>query len=323
MSARLPGGHERQFVRGQRPDRARRHDDRDALGVALVDVAQQPSVDLRVAAGPPGGRALDAAHRTTTGRDEQCLVRPRAAIPQLQSARLVVDRDGGVGDELGAHVLGEPGQRDAIGVAEGERLRHRQGPIGEVGVRSNEGEADAIARHRAKAEERLQARHPTADDHDVHALDATPVRSGLPCGGEYGRSCVRASRSRPEVHLSHRSNWLRAGVLGANDGIVSTASLVLGVAASGASGGAIIVAGIAGLVAGALSMAAGEYVSVSSQRDAERADMRMEARELRRDPPGELRELAGIYEQRGLPPALAQRGRDVAVAPRRAASARP
>jgi vacuolar iron transporter family protein len=117
---------------------------------------------------------------------------------------------------------------------------------------------------------------------------------------------VRASRSRPEVHLSHRSNWLRAGVLGANDGIVSTASLVLGVAASGASGASIVVAGIAGLVSGALSMAAGEYVSVSSQRDAERADMRMEARELRRDPPGELRELAGIYEQRGLSPALAQ-----------------
>ena len=116
---------------------------------------------------------------------------------------------------------------------------------------------------------------------------------------------MRASRARPEVHLSHRSNWLRAGVLGANDGILSTASLVLGVAASGASGAAIVVAGAAGLVAGALSMAAGEYVSVSSQRDAEQADMRLEARELDRDPPGELRELAGIYEQRGLPPALA------------------
>jgi VIT1/CCC1 family predicted Fe2+/Mn2+ transporter len=94
-------------------------------------------------------------------------------------------------------------------------------------------------------------------------------------------------------------------VLGANDGILSTASLVLGVAASGASGAAIVTAGIAGLVAGALSMAAGEYVSVSSQRDAERADIRMEERELRRDPQGELRELAGLYEQRGLPPALA------------------
>jgi VIT1/CCC1 family predicted Fe2+/Mn2+ transporter len=111
--------------------------------------------------------------------------------------------------------------------------------------------------------------------------------------------------SRPEVHLSHRSNWLRAAVLGANDGILSTASLVLGVAASGASSAAIVTAGIAGLVGGALSMAAGEYVSVSSQRDAEQADIRLEERELRRDPPGELRELAGLYEQRGLPPALA------------------
>jgi VIT1/CCC1 family predicted Fe2+/Mn2+ transporter len=107
------------------------------------------------------------------------------------------------------------------------------------------------------------------------------------------------------VHLSHRSNWLRAAVLGANDGILSTASLVIGVAASGASNGAIVTAGVAGLVAGALSMAAGEYVSVSSQRDAEQADLRLERRELRQDPDGELLELAGIYERRGLSPALA------------------
>jgi VIT1/CCC1 family predicted Fe2+/Mn2+ transporter len=116
---------------------------------------------------------------------------------------------------------------------------------------------------------------------------------------------VSASTIDPQVHLSHRANWLRASVLGANDGIVSTASLVLGVAASGASSTAIVTAGIAGLVAGALSMAAGEYVSVSSQRDAEQADIRLEERELRSDPQGELRELAGLYEQRGLPPALA------------------
>jgi VIT1/CCC1 family predicted Fe2+/Mn2+ transporter len=116
---------------------------------------------------------------------------------------------------------------------------------------------------------------------------------------------VRSRAPRAEVHLSHRSNWLRAAVLGANDGIVSTASLVLGVAASGASGAAIVTAGIAGLVAGALSMAAGEYVSVSSQRDAEQADIRLEERELRRHPDSELRELTGIYEQRGLPPELA------------------
>ena len=128
---------------------------------------------------------------------------------------------------------------------------------------------------------------------------------------EYRRSGVRAPLVGPEVHLSQRSDWLRAAVLGANDGILSTASLVLGVAASGASGAAIVTAGIAGLVAGAMSMAAGEYVSVSSQRDAEQADIRLEERELRRDPVGELRELAGVYEQRGLPPALAT---EVAVA---------
>jgi VIT1/CCC1 family predicted Fe2+/Mn2+ transporter len=122
---------------------------------------------------------------------------------------------------------------------------------------------------------------------------------------------MRANAGRPEMHLSHRSNWLRAGVLGANDGILSTSSLVIGVAASGASRSAILTAGIAGLVGGALSMAAGEYVSVSSQRDAERADMQLEARELRADPVGELQELAGIYEQRGLRPDLA---REVAAA---------
>ena len=109
------------------------------------------------------------------------------------------------------------------------------------------------------------------------------------------------SARQSETHLSQRSNWLRAAVLGANDGILSTSSLVLGVAASGASATAVVTAGIAGLTAGGLSMAAGEYVSVSSQRDAEEADLRLEERELTIDPRGELRELAGIYEGRGLP----------------------
>jgi VIT1/CCC1 family predicted Fe2+/Mn2+ transporter len=108
-----------------------------------------------------------------------------------------------------------------------------------------------------------------------------------------------------EVHYSGRAGWLRAAVMGANDGILSTASLVLGVAASGASATAIVTAGIAGAVAGALSMAAGEYVSVSSQRDTELADLRIEARELEADPKGEHRELARIYERRGLSPELA------------------
>ncbi len=110
-----------------------------------------------------------------------------------------------------------------------------------------------------------------------------------------------------EGHLSHRGGWLRASVLGANDGILSTAGLVLGVAAAGASSSAIATAGLAGLVAGALSMAAGEFVSVSSQRDVEMADLRRERRELEEDPEGELLELAAIYEIRGLSPELAQR----------------
>lgn len=119
----------------------------------------------------------------------------------------------------------------------------------------------------------------------------------------------RRSTKQP-IHLSHRAGWLRAAVLGANDGIVSTASLVLGVAAAGGSAAAVVTAGIAGLVAGALSMAAGEYVSVSSQLDTELADLRVEERELADDPEGEIDELANIYEQRGLSKPLA---RQVAV----------
>jgi len=111
--------------------------------------------------------------------------------------------------------------------------------------------------------------------------------------------------SHEERHRTHRIGWLRAAVLGANDGIVSTASLVIGVAAAEAEHGAVLVAGVAGLVAGAMSMACGEYVSVSSQADTERADYEKEVRELAEDEPRELRELAGIYERRGLEPALA------------------
>ena len=108
-----------------------------------------------------------------------------------------------------------------------------------------------------------------------------------------------------ERHRTHRTGWLRAAVLGANDGIVSTASLVLGVAASGASTKAILVAGVAGLVAGAMSMAAGEYVSVSSQADTERADLARESQELAANPEQEYEELVSIYVKRGLDRALA------------------
>jgi vacuolar iron transporter family protein len=109
-----------------------------------------------------------------------------------------------------------------------------------------------------------------------------------------------------ESHRGHRTGWLRAAVLGANDGIVSTASLIVGVAAAGATTADIWVAGIAGLVAGAMSMAAGEYVSVSSQSDTERADLARERGELTESPDSELEELTGIYVHRGLDPALAR-----------------
>ena len=108
-----------------------------------------------------------------------------------------------------------------------------------------------------------------------------------------------------ERHRNHRIGWLRAAVLGANDGIVSTASLVLGVAAAGASAANILIAGIAGLVAGAMSMAAGEYVSVSSQADTESADLDRERRELVADPAHEHAEMAAIYVGRGLDARLA------------------
>jgi VIT1/CCC1 family predicted Fe2+/Mn2+ transporter len=110
-----------------------------------------------------------------------------------------------------------------------------------------------------------------------------------------------------ELHTTGRTGWLRAAVLGANDGIVSTSSLVLGVAAADSSRAALLTAGIAGLVAGSLSMAAGEYVSVSSQRDAELSDLERERRELAESPEAELAELAGIYEGRGLSSGLARR----------------
>lgn len=108
-----------------------------------------------------------------------------------------------------------------------------------------------------------------------------------------------------EPHKSHRAAWLRAAVLGVNDGVVSTASLMLGVASATTSDAAVLTAGIAGLSAGALSMAMGEYVSVSSQRDSEKADIAIETRSLANNPDEELTELAHIYESRGLEKKLA------------------
>ena len=120
--------------------------------------------------------------------------------------------------------------------------------------------------------------------------------------------------SHTEQHRTHRIGWLRAAVLGANDGILSTASLLVGVAASHAPRSAILIAGVAGLVAGAMSMAAGEYVSVSSQADTERADLERERKELEEDDEGERKELASIYVDRGLDPSLAKQVTDQLMA---------
>ena len=117
-----------------------------------------------------------------------------------------------------------------------------------------------------------------------------------------------------ERHRSARVGWLRASVLGANDGILSTASLVLGVAAAHATHGSVMVAGVAGLVAGAMSMAAGEYVSVHSQADTEKADLKLERAELKTDDAGEHKELAAIYVARGLDPKLAKQVADQLMA---------
>ncbi len=116
---------------------------------------------------------------------------------------------------------------------------------------------------------------------------------------------MKRARAHFERHRSGRVGWLRAAVLGANDGIVSTASLILGVAAAGAAPQTVLLTGVSGLIAGAMSMAAGEFISVHSQEDTEKADLTREKRELEQDPEGEQRELKAIYVSRGLDPSLA------------------
>ena len=139
--------------------------------------------------------------------------------------------------------------------------------------------------------------------------DKTPTLDGGMPGQDDGALAPlgrAVNTHHTEHHRIHRSGWLRAAVLGANDGIVSTASLIVGVAAAGAGRGSIILAGTAGLVAGAMSMAAGEYVSVKSQEDTERADLEMEAAALESNREGEEAELAAIYRNRGLDDSLAE-----------------
>jgi len=126
------------------------------------------------------------------------------------------------------------------------------------------------------------------------------------CSGG-GPQIVGMTRTHTEQHRSQRVGWLRAAVLGANDGVISVASLVVGVASAGSEPRQVLLSGVAGLAAGAMSMAAGEYVSVSSQADAERADLARERRELEREPDRELLELTDIYVNRGLDESLARR----------------
>jgi VIT1/CCC1 family predicted Fe2+/Mn2+ transporter len=146
---------------------------------------------------------------------------------------------------------------------------------------------------------------------DIAAADRVGLRNAEDgIDDEAARADSRGPAAHPgEPHvggLSSRLNWLRAGVLGANDGIVSVAGLVVGVAGATPERGPIFIAGVAGLTAGAVSMALGEYVSVSSQRDSELAQLATERRELSEDPDAELAELAGLYEAKGLTPATAR-----------------
>ena len=156
---------------------------------------------------------------------------------------------------------------------------------------------------RATAPANVRLRQERADD--VHnpaerhlLVPSTRIR--------YRQRTLKSPSHHTERHNTHRIGWLRAAVLGANDGVLSTSSLVIGIAASNVTHGAILVSGVAGLVAGSMSMAAGEYVSVSSQSDTEKADTDVERRELAEDEVGERAELAAIYRRRGLGAALAK-----------------
>src|SRR6185503_4787659 len=170
------------------------------------------------------------------------------------------------------------------------------------------GHADRPVRPRMRGRRRCRG---PVDGRDGRAPPARPplITATRPAaGGDLWHSRLMRNyrfRHHREAHLSGRAGWLRAMVLGSNDAIVSTASLMLGVAASSASRQSVLVAGVAGLVAGSMSMAAGEFVSVSSQRDAEDADIERERRELGAEPQAELSELAKIYEKRGLDSELA------------------
>src|SRR5215211_3440646 len=273
-----------------------------------------------------------ASSRSTSSRVRMPIGRP----PQVDhrdpvDAGLVHGQDGfgqrrvGTGgDRLGGHQLADlvAGQLVLVAV---ERPGGLDGPVRQDGPEQvAQRHHTHHRRHRASRLEQVPAaatavmaerpvpgrdRRPTrrrAAERPTGHRPPAPGPSAPICPGPGYDTLETMTRSpRRTAHRSGRAGWLRAAVLGADDGIVSTASLVIGVAASSATQSVVLVAGLAGLVAGAMSMAAGEYVSVSSQRDAERADVDLERRQQAPDPAAELQELTDIYVRRGLDRELA------------------
>jgi hypothetical protein len=169
--ARLAGGHERQLVGRQRPHGAQRYHDRHPLGVALVDVAQQPAVDVWLPLWPPRRGAVDAGHCPAARRKEQRVEALGAAVAQPRLAVRVVGPDDRIDDQFGTGLVRDPLEGDVVGVAQPERLGHGQRAIGEVGVRGDQAQRHALARHGAEREQSLQAGDAAAGNDDVHGQD--------------------------------------------------------------------------------------------------------------------------------------------------------
>ena len=166
---RLTGRHQRELVRRQRPDGARRDHDRDPLHVALVEVAQQAAVELGIAAGPPRRRALDARHGTAAGRHDQLVVVQRGPAREPGAAEAVVDLLERVDEQLRSGLLREARERHLVRVTETERLGHGERLVRELGVWGDEREAGALSGHLTDGEERFQPGDAAAGDDDVHA----------------------------------------------------------------------------------------------------------------------------------------------------------
>ena len=174
--ARLPRRHQRELVDRQWPYRTRRHHHGEPLAVALLDVAQKTTVDLGVAAGPPGRRALDAADGAATGREQQRIERAVRSVAQLEPARRVVNRHDRALHELSTGLLGDRGERHPVRAAERERFRDCHRPECEIRVGRDQFQADPLILQRVQRQERLQTSDAAAHDHDLHATKISPIR---------------------------------------------------------------------------------------------------------------------------------------------------